>query len=342
MSGKKYIVHGKCQKDTDKKTCGDFLLYREINDENIVLLVIADGVGSRHHDSVASNAACHAFIDTFLNNQAGTLIQRFEMALKKADYEVSNPVEPAHQGMMSVLLAAAWNTNENYFLWDCIGDSRLYKHTSNGIKQLSEDSKKAVNMRDKSGKLLIQDGVLVIREGLTNALGYNGADISVKRQDFGEGESLILCTDGMYETDDFNGTIAELLSSDISEKRLEKFFSRNTDYFKDDASILILQRIDQPPDCEKKYQEVIGHGYDYRQFDILPHLITNHIQSEILRQIKEKNEVNLKNSVVYIEKNNLLLTEDFITAAIQEMKANDFVMPDLYQILIRHLKIVNR
>ncbi|HOV12588.1 MAG TPA: protein phosphatase 2C domain-containing protein, partial [Bacteroidales bacterium] len=239
MSGKKYIVHGKCQKDTDKKTCGDFLLYREINDENIVLLVIADGVGSRHHDSVASNAACHAFVDTFLNNQAGTLIQRFEMALKKADYEVSNPVEPAHQGMMSVLLAAAWNTNENYFLWDCIGDSRLYKHTSNGIKQLSEDSKKAVNMRDKSGKLLIQDGVLVIREGLTNALGYNGADISVKRQDFGEGESLILCTDGMYETDDFNGTIAELLSSDISEKRLEKFFSRNTDYFKDDASILI-------------------------------------------------------------------------------------------------------
>ncbi|HOY32231.1 MAG TPA: protein phosphatase 2C domain-containing protein [Bacteroidales bacterium] len=341
MSGKKYIVHGKCQKDADKKTCGDFLLYREISDEGIVVLVMADGVGSRHHDFIASNNACNAFVDSFLNNQSGNMIQRFETALKKADHEVSSPLEPAYHGMMSVFLAVVWNTNENYFLWDCIGDSRLYKYSAEGLIQISLDGKKAVNMRDKSGKLLIQDGVLVIREGLTNALGYNGARISVKRQDFHEGESLVLCTDGMYEIDDFDGAITGFLSSGISEKRLEKFFSANRDYFKDDASMLILQRTDQPQNYEQKYQEVIRNGSDYRQFRILPHLITNYIQPEMLRLVKEKNETGLKIFAAYIAEHNLLLTEDFINKAIQEMKATDYINPDFYHLLIRQLKKIN-
>lgn len=338
MRTEQFIVFGYLAKEKGKAKCGDFFLYREIKDENIIILTLADGVGSRHHDFVASEVACNAFIDSFINGKSRDFVRRFELALKKADNDVSNPSEYDQQGMMSTIVGAAWDMDENYFLYDSIGDSRLYLHSSRGLEQISRDSKKAVNMRDGNGKLLIQDGVLVIREGLTNALGYSGADISVKKQDFHAGNSIILCTDGIYSIDDFENSITNLLASTISEKKLEKYFTKNMEYFEDDACMLILQRTDHPDFYMERYKDIIDEGLDYRQSDIISHLLTNCIQTEILTLIKSKNEAGIKKLSDYIKRFELYLTEEFIDAAIQAMKTNEFVIGELYQLLIKQLR----
>lgn len=335
-----YIIHGKAIPEKGRAKCGDFILFQKIKDDDTIILTLSDGVGSKHYDAEASNTACHAFIDSYINNRSGDASTRFEFAMKEADKAVSNPVAFTYKGMMSTMVAVVWNTKYNFILWESIGDSRLYEYSSKGLTQISRDSKKAVNMRDGSGKLLIQDGVLVIREGLTNALGYNGAKVSVNKKDFMPGESLILCSDGMYSIEDFESSLTSLLSTNISENKLEKFFAKNKEYFNDDASMLILQRIDQPSFFEEEYRKIVNNGFEFKQNGVMEHLLTNYLQTELLEHIKNKKQEDVKKIISYIEKFNLHLTEDFILEAIQTMKTRGFAVDELYQLLIRQLRVI--
>ncbi|MBP7152793.1 MAG: hypothetical protein KBA43_09050 [Paludibacteraceae bacterium] len=110
------------------------------------------------------------------------------------------------------------------------------------------------------------------------------------------------------------------------------------EYFEDDACMLILQRTDHPDFYMERYKDIIDEGLDYRQSDIISHLLTNCIQTEILTLIKSKNEAGIKKLSDYIKRFELYLTEEFIDAAIQAMKTNEFVIGELYQLLIKQLR----
>lgn len=74
---------------------------------------------------------------------------------------------------------------QDLILYCNIGDSRIYKLGGDGLVQISKDSRKAVVMHERNGKLITQNGVIVIREGLTNAMEFNStALIKIEQSDF--------------------------------------------------------------------------------------------------------------------------------------------------------------
>ena len=285
MNMLKYSIFGKSVNEKGKARCGDYFCYCELKDEGIIVLSLADGVGSRHYDDIASQTGCDAFTGSFCNNRANDLSQRFEAAIRDADKQVSNPLDSSHRGMMCTFTGIAWDVTENLIRYCSIGDSRIYRYSSPGMIQTSKDSKKAVLMRDQSGKLLIQSGVLVIREGLTNALGYGGAEIAIHQEEFNPGEAFILCSDGMYNLPGFEQLLSESMLGMELEKSMEKFVIKNQEYYNDDASILVIRRSDQPENYREFYDKTISESTDYRQHHILAHLMTGYIQLEILSLI---------------------------------------------------------
>ncbi|NVO02991.1 MAG: protein phosphatase 2C domain-containing protein [Bacteroidetes bacterium] len=337
----KYSIYGKSLNEKGKAKCGDFFLHHVLKDENLVVLALSDGVGSRHHDYIASQTACNEFIESFFYNKSLEINQRFELAIKEADKQVSNPLESSYKGMMSTFVGVVWDIEENTILYDSIGDSRLYKFSISGLEQISSDSKKAILMRDRSGKLIKQNGVLVTREGLTNALGYNGAEIKIKQTTFNSGEAFILCSDGMYDISDFEKSLSESLLNLELDISIEKFVNKNQEYFDDDATILIIRRSDQPENYKNLYNKTIQRNIDFRQNNIIAHLFSDYLQSEILTLIKSKQESLIKQYTLYIEKYYLKLSKEFIETAIQSMKANNFVVSELYQLLLKRLRELN-
>jgi serine/threonine protein phosphatase PrpC len=321
-----------------KSCCGDHIVYAEISSEQLVVLALSDGVGSLHHDCDASRTACESFIESFTCSTIPDILTRFQNALKDADKAVSEPSDPGKKGMMSTFIGVVWDKAQNDILYSSIGDSRLYRHSGNGLAQLSTDEKKAVLMRDKSGKLLSQSGVLIVREGLTNALGYNGASINIITEIFDDGNSLVLCTDGMYEMPDFEDGITESLTNSDLDKAIDFFFKKNSDVFGDDASILILQRTFLPNDVIPKIRKAIDENLSCADLEIPLHLVTRWIMEESLNLISTKESLNLEKITKYITKNDLRLSEAFIMKAIEKMKENQFLNTLFYNMLIGELK----
>jgi hypothetical protein len=206
------------------------------------------------------------------------------------------------------------------------------------MRQISVDEKKAVLIRDKGGKLLTQSGTLVVREGLTNALGYNNASINIEKQSFGFGNALVLSTDGMYELPGFNEGVIEILQNSELGKATEKFVRQNKGNYKDDASILILLRTFLPDSIKFQILNVINRDLNIDKLNYPIHLITSCIVDEIKKMIGQKDGLGLERMTDLIQQNGLKLSESFIENSISEMKTIGFFNSKFYQLLIDQLK----
>lgn len=335
---KEYRIAGVALAHDGKVHCGDYLRFSEIASEQLVLLALSDGVGSLHHDWAASQIACDSFIESFSSSAIADLQTRFEKAIEDADRAVSDPFDSSMKGMMCTLIAVVWDLKLDEILYCNIGDSRLYQHSANTLVQISNDEKKSVLMRDKGGKLLSNSGSLIVREGLTNALGYNGAKINVEKQSFGFGDALVLSTDGMYELPGFNDGVIEILQHIDFEKAAEKFVRQNRGIFKDDASILILVRTFLPDSIRSQIMNVINQDLNSAKLNFPIHLITSCIVDEIKKMISKKDGLGLERMIDLIQQNGLRLSESFIENSISEMKTIGFFNSKFYQLLIEHLK----
>lgn len=333
-----YRIVGVTLKHEGKVHCGDYLSFSEIASEQLVLLTLSDGVGSLHYDWEASQIACDSFIESFTNSAIKDKQARFENALKEADRAVSDPSDSVMKGMMCTFIAVVWDKKKNDFQYCSIGDSRIYGHSVNSLKQISTDEKKAVIMRDKGGKLLNQSGVLIVGEGLTNALGYSGSKISIVSESFNVGDALVLCSDGMYDVPNFSDEIIEILQNSDLKKAIEKFTRKNREMFNDDASILILQRTLVPDEIMNQIRVGINENTTCGELNLPVHLVTTWIMDEFRKLISQRDSSGLEKMTEYVTKNELKLSESFVENSINEMKTIGFFNGKFYQLLIDQLK----
>lgn len=213
--------------------------YRSLDNGNCVVLAVADGVGTCASDSRASHTACDSFIEkcasAFNRNEVldESVIQRFCVEI--------DPVLAGHNDL-SCFSAAIWYTNTNQVIWLNVGDTRIYKCSRSGIMtQMTIDDRAVANKKSnnpKYGKYQTEHGALVPSVGVKYALGDCRLKFHTGSFEFLSGESLILCSDGMYNSLTFDNDMAKLLGSfDLDEaiKRIE-----TTD--QDDNTLLVLRR----------------------------------------------------------------------------------------------------
>lgn len=180
---------------------------QEINQNNILLAALADGMGGMAQGELASKIAIQTFLENPFNfdinnqeNQQQWLLKMFNNANQNINQEVSEGGTT-----LSVILAV-----NNQLMISHVGDSRIYLIKNEEIIQLSEDHS-LVNMLVASGQITYEESldhpdrnVLIKSLGLKSVLsaGYvqnlskNTDKLSLTLED---NDLIILCSDGVWD-----------------------------------------------------------------------------------------------------------------------------------------------
>ena len=183
-----------------------------INSNGNALLIVADGMGGHNKGDYASfetvRIISEAFKDkkTFLTPQlAAKWLKNIAKIANSTIYNLQDQ-DVTYKGMGTTLSMVLILRNKLVAL-NC-GDSRIYIKRNDKLEQLSEDQT-YVNFLVKSGQISEEEALThPERHVLTNAIGiFPSLSVDIKILNY-TGESIILCSDGLYnnvrEKDIFN------------------------------------------------------------------------------------------------------------------------------------------
>lgn len=173
-----------------------------MNSSGEAFLLVADGMGGAHKGDIASKIAIDSLSKAFRKKKKSP-IPYFDKvwitkACKTANSLIYNQADknPSYKGMGTTLVAALISGNR--LLVANIGDSRAYMISKHSIKQLTEDQT-YVHFLVTTGKITPEEALThPERHVLMNALGiYPSVSLTITTYQY-SGESLLLCSDGLY------------------------------------------------------------------------------------------------------------------------------------------------
>ncbi|MBM7647178.1 protein phosphatase [Bacillus ectoiniformans] len=173
-----------------------------VNTVNDCLAIVADGMGGHNAGDIASQITIESMKSKWETVKQIETPNQAQEWLESAIYEVNQAIF-AHSkgneecsGMGTTLVAAICTTR--FCTIANIGDSRCYLFNESGFNQVTEDHS-LVNELVKSGEITKEDAEHHPRKNvLTRALGTDSVvKADFKTITFEEGDSLLLCSDGL-------------------------------------------------------------------------------------------------------------------------------------------------
>ncbi len=174
------------------------------NAKGDVLLCVCDGMGGQNKGDYASELCLTTITDSFQNkNRLGTTrsAERWlKNTIREANSQVYNmgATSPDYQGMGTTVTVALLHAGT--LITAQVGDSRAYTYSSESLTQVTEDQS-YVEYLYKSGQISeAEKEIHQNKNVLTNALGtYPSLSLDIRSQRY-KGESLFLCSDGVYNS----------------------------------------------------------------------------------------------------------------------------------------------
>jgi serine/threonine protein phosphatase PrpC len=162
------------------------------------IYLVADGMGGHQAGEVASRQAITLVIDQYysdLTHDVGTSLIRAYKAANRLIYDEAQS-DPAKAGMGTTLVAAVIVGRKVYVA--SVGDSRAYLVGQGKIVQITEDHS-WVQEQIRAGLLTREQARLhPQRNVVTRALGSKpSVEVDLFEGQLGEGDTLLLCSDGM-------------------------------------------------------------------------------------------------------------------------------------------------
>ena len=233
-----------------------------IDESGCVVLALADGVGSCADDSRASKTTCNLFLE-----KCRTALKDSEMLTEEKLARFCREIDPvlAVDNDMACFCAVAWYVNTQSVAWLHVGDTRIYRYNkAEGLVQKTEDDHgKAVNIKI-GGKLYTDHGAVVAATPINNAIGDRGCDFHTGTFEFNPGDSILLCSDGMYNSSTFSVDVEALLNqADLTAG------IKNTTTTDDDDNTLLVMRHNLAFDEEVDLRELMNRFEEYQT--ILPY-----------------------------------------------------------------------
>lgn len=206
-----------------------------IDELGCVVLALADGVGSCADDARASKTTCDLFLE------------KCRMALKDSKLlsgeklaQFCREIDPilAVDNDMACFCAVVWYANTRSVTWIHVGDTRIYRYNKaeDLIQMTQDDHGKAVNIK-VNGKLYTDHSFVVPATPIDNAIGDRGCDFHTGSFEFNPGDSIILCSDGIYNSSSF----AEDVESLLNQADLNAGMKSLTTTDDDDNTLLVLR-----------------------------------------------------------------------------------------------------
>lgn len=220
------------------------IIFRE---EDIVLAIVADGMGGHQAGDVASQLTLQQLRESFLDVETEKTLQEWQDWLLKEIqetnlyiYEYAKEKDVLH-GMGTTIVASLFVPNG--YVVAHVGDSRIYRFTEEQIDSLTSDHS-LVNELLKSGQITKEEAEFhPQRNVITRAIGTEETvEIDVKTLSYLGDELILLCSDGLSNLVD-ESQLKEVLSESISlEKKADKLVSLALDAGGDDnISVVLVQ-----------------------------------------------------------------------------------------------------
>lgn len=202
-----------------------------IKNDNIVFCAVADGMGGENHGEIASHTAIDSLRDDFhllmKSKQEGLILGEWlSAATQKANINVLEQAEKlGTRGAMGTTLVAAvvvgnkaWVTN--------VGDSRAYLLRDGLLQRITTDHS-LVNIMVEKGLIRPDEVYTHPRRGeLLRFLGQDeGLSSDLFELDLAVGDTLLLCSDGLWEMVRDDEIKAILEGSDSSAGACEELIS---------------------------------------------------------------------------------------------------------------------
>ena len=172
-------------------------------DKSTVLCVVCDGMGGAKSGNVASSLAVDVFVEevrrTWISNmdqeKAGHML---EAAVKLANFTVYDQAKQFEEfdGMGTTLVAALVRGRQATLI--NVGDSRAYKITNDGIRQITRDHSLVQMMVDRGELTPEMARTYPGKNLITRAIGTEPmVESDLFCTDMAKGEYLLLCSDGL-------------------------------------------------------------------------------------------------------------------------------------------------
>jgi protein phosphatase len=241
-------------------------------DPELRLLAIADGMGGHNAGEVASRVALDTARD-FLRKSAGdtrdfaattatwaygvnpdlsVAANRLLNAIKIANREIfrASQENAEYHGMGTTLVMAL--EEDGRLTFASVGDSRLYMFVGTTLKQLTRDDSWVAMISAETGL----DANLLkkhpMQHVLTNVVGARpDVEVSVQEMDLKDGQTLMMCTDGVHGTladDLIQRTLeAEPAIDKAADRLIATALEHNT---RDNVTVLVARYQDSAKPCD--------------------------------------------------------------------------------------------
>lgn len=206
-----------------------------MNSDNEVFLAVSDGMGGSEKGDVASKLTIDLLNASFKKKKKHRYlfsdkrwITKTCKSINKKIYSMAEKVKKTEKNSekigMGCTLVAVLISGERMMIAN-IGDSRAYMLKNGELKQLTTDQT-YVEYLLKTGKIT-EEGAKTHpdRHVLTNALGvYNSLSLSITDMPY-HGESILLCSDGLYNNLDSKEIANILLTDERTDQKVVSLIS---------------------------------------------------------------------------------------------------------------------
>ncbi len=221
-------IYSKIDKGVVRNSNQDAYFAGQIS-QDLTFAVVCDGMGGANAGNIASEIAVKTISEYIANSyrnnmSADDIIKMLRNAITSANIEIYDKAnsDEALNGMGTTVVAAVVR-NSNAVIAN-VGDSRIYLVNDN-ITQLTTDHS-IVQTLIETGKITPEDAKVHPRKNvITRALGAEPqVAIDVTEYSLQQGNSLLLCTDGLtnfVSEDDILNTFKQIDISTVCDKLVE-------------------------------------------------------------------------------------------------------------------------
>lgn len=212
------LVSAKTDIGMKRSTNQDSFSYGQLENGAVIWAVVCDGMGGMAAGNVASSAAVEVVSGSLENNLSPKSSASFVRNLLKSSIESANAKiysmsseNEDLRGMGTTIVAVVVIKGIAYFAH--AGDSRAYYYSNNQLTQLTTDHSVVQSLVEK-GQLTEDEAKNHPNKNIiTRALGVASyIDIDFEECEVKEGDTVLLCTDGL--TNCIDDELIKLASSD--------------------------------------------------------------------------------------------------------------------------------
>ena len=186
-------------------------------DKNSVLCVVCDGMGGAKSGNIASSLAVDVFVEEVRRTWVSTMDQEkinqmLEGAVKLANFTVYDQAQQFEEfdGMGTTLVAALVRSRHATVV--NVGDSRAYKVTDDGIRQISKDHSLVQMMVDRGELSPEMARTYPGKNLITRAIGTEQiVETDLFCMEVAKGDYILLCSDGLSNVMDEQEILFEVV-----------------------------------------------------------------------------------------------------------------------------------